>query len=590
MININNKNIYFYIKNIRIKLRYWEYLYYIRSLNVVNDFEYDNMILKLKYLEEIRPDLITNNSPSVKINFKTNIKFKKIKHRIPMLSLKNIFNESEFLLFDKKLCNILDYNKNIKYCCEPKIDGLAINIIYINGKIYFASTRGNGNIGEDLTKNIKNIKNIPNFIKNKSIFPKFIEIRGEVCIFKKNLLKINKLLFHKGKKIFSNTRNAASGILRTTKTNNKYIKYLMFYCYGIGFTTSNNLPQSHFKLLDFLKKFDIPIIKKKLCVNKYHVLNIFNKIFLKKSNFLFDIDGVVIKVDLITFQKKIGLSSKHPKWAIAYKFLDKEKKTKIINIKFKIGRTGILTPIAILNPIKISGVVIKRANLYNISEIKRLKIMIGDTVLVKRSCNVIPKIVRVIKSHKFKKEINLIIPNKCPICNSKLIKYKKNLKCFSGIFCPSQKKLYIKNFVSRKAMNIQRLNINIINKLVDLNIIKTPSDLFKLNKDILTSRTNFNKKIIKKILYEIKKSKNIKLSKFIYAIGIYEIGETKSFYLSSYYGNLKNIINADVTSLIRVRNIGKIVASNIVNFFKNKKNLLIINDLLSKKVGVKIIN
>ncbi|MFI4819187.1 MAG: NAD-dependent DNA ligase LigA [Enterobacterales bacterium] len=590
MLIINNNNISYYIINICIKLRYWEYLYYVKSLPEVNDFEYDNMILQLKYLEEIRPDLITKNSPNYKINYKMNNKLYKRKHKIPMLSLKNIFNESEFILFDKKICNILNTNKNIKYCCEPKIDGLAINISYINGKINYASTRGDGIIGEDVTKNIKNIKNIPNLIENNFSFPKFIEIRGEVCIHKNDLLKINKLLFIEGKKCFSNTRNAASGILRKKKTVNKYINFLMFYSYGIGFSKSKSLPKSHFEILNFLKKFKIPINKKKLFKKKYNFLKFLKKTFIKKSNLKFDIDGIVIKIDSIKFQKKLGSISKYPKWAVSYKFLDKEKKTKITKIKFQIGRTGILTPIAIFKPIKISGVIIKKASLYNINEIYRLKIMVGDKVFVKRSCNVIPKIVRVIKSKKNNNIINIIIPKNCPICNSKLYKYKKTLKCFSGIFCPSQKKMYIKHFVSSKAINIKSINIKIINILVDLNILNIPSDLFKLNENILLSKTNLNKSTIKKILYEIKHSKNIKLYKFLYSIGINEIGEAKSFYLASYYGNLKFIINAKIESLIKIKNIGKKDALNIIKFFKNKKNLFIINDLINKSTGIKIIN
>ncbi|MFI4846895.1 MAG: NAD-dependent DNA ligase LigA [Candidatus Makana argininalis] len=589
MINNNNISINYYIKNIIIKLRYWDYLYYIKSKPEISDFEYDNIILILKYLEEIRPNLIKNNSPNIKINLKMNNKFKIIKHKIPMLSLKNIFNEAEFLLFDKKICNKLKINTNIKYCCEPKIDGLAINIIYINGKICFASTRGNGNKGEDLTENIKKIKNIPNFINKNFFFPKFIEVRGEIFIFKKNLLKINKSLINDGKNIFSNTRNAASGIVRKTKSSNKYIKFLMFYCYGIGFVKSKKLPKSHFLLLEFLKKFKIPINKKKLCKNKNSVLNFIKKIFKNKKKLKFNIDGVVIKVDSIKFQKKLGLLSKYPRWAISFKEHDKEKKTKIIDIKFTIGRTGIITPIAILNPVKISGVIIKKANLHNISEIYRLKIIVGDEVIVKRSCNVIPKIIKVIKLNKHINN-NIFIPNKCPVCKNKLYKFKKNLKCFAGMFCNAQKKKYIENFISSKGMNIKGININIINKLVDLNIIKIPSDIFRLDKNILKYKINLKKKIITNILHEIEKSKNIKLYKFLNSLSIYEIGETKSHYLSSYFKSLKNIMNADIKSLIKVKKIGKKNAKNIICFFKDKKNLFIINDLLSKEVGVKIID
>ncbi|MFI4853210.1 MAG: NAD-dependent DNA ligase LigA [Candidatus Makana argininalis] len=589
MILINNSNINYYIKNISIKLRYWEYFYYIKSKPKVSDFEYDNMILILNYLEEIKPNLIKNVSPSVKINLNINNKFRKIQHQTPMLSLKNIFTESEFLSFNRKIYNQLNYNKNIEYCCEPKIDGVAINILYINGKIYCASTRGNGKIGENITKNIKKIQHIPNVIKNKIFFPKKIEIRGEIFILKNNLFKINKLLIDKGKNIFSNTRNAASAILRTIKSDNKYIDFLMFYCYGIGFSQSNKLPKSHFKLLDFLKKFEIPINFKKLCININNVLHYIKRIFLFKDKFNFHIDGIVIKVNSRKLQKKLGLLSKYPKWAIAYKETDKEKETKIIDIKFKIGRTGIINPIAILNPVKISGVIIKKANLYNISEIYRLKINIGDRVLIKRSCNVIPKIIRVIKSNKYFTN-KIFIPYKCPICNSKLLEYKKNLKCFSGIFCNAQKTMYMKNFISRKGMNIKGININIINKLINNNVLQIPSDLFRLNENILKSKTDLKKKTIIKIIYEIKQSKTIKLSNFLYAISIYEVGESKSYYLSSYYRNLKNIINANIQSLTKVKTIGQKVALNIIKFFKNKKNLFIINDLVSKEVGIKILN
>lgn len=566
------------------KIKYHNYCYHTLNSQKISNLKYDKMIQKLEKIEKKNPNLITKNSPSQTVGSKPLKIFQSVIHKKPMLSLNNVFNTHDYLKFDKKIRKIIKNQKKIEFCCEPKLDGLAISLIYKNKKLSQASTRGDGKIGENVTKNAKFIKDIPKILKGNDI-PKYIEIRGEVFMRHKQFYTFNKKLQSKGKKIFSNTRNAAVGSLRQINPEITKKRSLSFFCYGFGKISDGNLPSNHYSCLKKFKEWGIPISDHiTICQNNSEILNFYKKI--KKKHLNFDIDGIVIKVNSLKNQKKIGSTTKAPKWAIAFKFPDKLKTTKINNISFQVGRTGIITPIAHLNPIQISGVTIKNSTLHNINEIKRLKINIGDTVLICRSGGVIPKIIKNIKKNK-KKNKTITFPNKCPVCKSQIQKIKKTglIYCTNVFFCSAQITRKIQHFVSKKAMNIKGIGKKIIKQLFDEKIIQNPFDIYNLNYNSLIKLNGFQIKKTKNLIQSIEKSKNVTLSRFIYSLGIPEIGEVTSNLLAKKYTSIKNLTKANFKSLKQINNIGETIAKKIIFFFKNKKNKKIIYKL-QKKINI----
>ncbi|QJC37166.1 NAD-dependent DNA ligase LigA [Enterobacteriaceae endosymbiont of Donacia thalassina] len=577
----------FYYKKKIIKLRKiiisYNYKYHVLNNSNILDYQYDKLIFKLKKWENLYPFLKKKSSPtqSVGAQNKLLISSKKIKHNIPMLSLNNVFNKHD--LFKNFLLPIKNKIINkLNFCCELKFDGIAVNLLYKDGNLISAATRGDGFFGENITKNILKIKDIIHLLKGEKI-PKILEIRGEIFITKKNFKILNKKNFFKYK-VFSNTRSAAYGILKINKNINKKIFHLLsFFSYGIGFIDKNFF-LSQQEILLKIKYFGIPISKYTKIYSSYDDIINFYKYFKKNRDFLpYNIDGIVVKINNIKKQNIFGHTSHAPKWAIAYKFPSQEKITLLKKIIFQVGRTGVLTPIANFNTVNINGVNINYATLYNINEIKRLNLKIGDNIVIQRCGDVIPKITNIIINKKYqKKRKNILIPIICPSCNSILKKKKNILYCTSGLFCKAQLKAYLKHFVSRDAININFIGEKLINKLVDKNLIKNSIDLLNLNKIILSKINNLGNKSIKKILKSLKNKQQVTFHKFLFSLGIPEMGIVTSYNISLFFKTLEKFLDTNLIELLNIKNIGEKTSLNIFNFIKQKKNVNMIKNLLKK--------
>ena len=579
------------ILNLRKKLRYLEFLYYVKNAPEVSDDEYDSILAELKGLEKKRPDLCTIDSSTQRVTGNAQKFFKKFIYKIPMLSLDNIYKDDHFFSFDKKIHDLLKIDSEFTYCCELKLDGLAVSILYENGELKMASTRGNGTIGENITSNVRTIKTIPLTIKDKNKkIPKRIEIRGEVFISKESFISINEEIRRKGGKVFTNKRNTASGSLRQLDPSITAKRNLSFLCYGFGILEGGNIPNGHFECLQQFKEWGIPVSNIiKCCKGSNDVIKFYKYIYNERFYLDFDIDGIVIKVNSLELQKLLGSTSRAPRWAIAYKFTQKEKITKIKNVEFKVGRTGIVTPVAQFKPINFKDSIVSKATLHNVDEIKRLGIMIGDSVIIRRSGEIIPHIIGVM--HRPVDAKFVCLPTHCPVCNTYLKKIDgKVLRCTAGLVCDSQLKEKLKHFSSKNALNIDGIGDKIINQLVKKKLVKNPADLFRLNQKKLYKLENIGIKSAKNILFSIENSKKTTLARFIYALGIIKVGKETAITLANYYTTLEELIIAveDINKINKIPNIGNIIALNICNFFNNKHNIEVIYDLIG--LGIKLLN
>ncbi|WP_343183334.1 NAD-dependent DNA ligase LigA [Buchnera aphidicola (Neophyllaphis podocarpi)] len=567
---------------LKTKILYYQNLYYNLNYSEVPDSEYDKLIKELICLENKYPNYLDNNSPTQIVSSLKDSNFKKIKHLSSMLSLDNVFDKFKYVKFHQNL-SIKFEDFNVNFCCELKFDGLAINLIYKKGILFTASTRGNGIYGEDITDNALTIKSIPKELKGDNI-PSLIEIRGEIFMMRDDFINLNK--DRDINKKFSNPRNAASGSLRQKDALITSKRNLHFICHSYGVWHGDLIPSSHYDCLNKISSWGIPISNYNSIFQKTEeILNFYDKILNKRSSLQFDIDGIVIKLNELKLQKKIGNTNKFPKWAISFKFPAKEKLTQVKNVIFNVGRTGVITPVACLQPIYISGVKISYASLHSIKEIQRLDLYINDFVNIRRAGDVIPQIVNVVKSYRSNNNIiKISIPKNCFFCGSKLFTlYKKSiLKCSGQLICSAQLKKSIKHFVSKSAFNILGLGEKIINKLVDGRYIKDIADLFYLNIDILSSIYKIASKNSFNIINSINKSRRIELHKLIYAFGIHEVGDVLSFNLSKNFISISNFMAADFNTLVSVHGVGKRTANNIINFFQSNKNINVINKLFKQ--------
>lgn len=583
--NIKNRILY-----LRKKLELWSDHYYNKNQSLVTDKIYDFNLSELNKLELKYPFLRSQDSPTQVIGKNYNSKFLQIKHKSLMLSLDSISNEIELINFNKRIQKTFTTEKKITYCCELKIDGLAMNLIYENGVLTQASTRGNGMFGEDVTKNALTIQTIPYNLKLHNIASKYIEIRGEVFINKSKFCHLNEIAKLNNRKPFSNPRNAASGSLRQINPKVTESRYLMFYGYGIGFSKGYNLPNSQYKRLQTLKTWGIPINNyAKICIGVPQILSFYDKIKKIRKNLDFEIDGIVIKVDSVLHQDKIGFVTKAPKWAVAYKFPALEVVTQIIGIDFTVGRTGTITPIAQVKPVCFLGTIVRSVSLYNFHEVNRLNIMINDTIIVKRSGEVIPKVSKVIFSKRTKNAEKVVFPKTCIICNSDIVNVlgKKKWYCTGGISCNAQRKAALIHFSSRNALNMRGMGKKIISKLVDKKFLITPADFFRLNIEKITCIDGIKLKSGKKLITSIKNSKEVKLHRLIYGLGIPQVGLTTSINLENYYKTYYNFINSDMHSLLKIKDIGKSTAICIRKFLEKKNNIRFMQDLLKLNLKIK---
>ena len=569
------------IERLRIQIQDHSYKYYVENNPTLSDAEFDSLYGRLVKLETEFPELITAESPSQRVGSETNQAFKQVKHLQPMLSLSNVFTIGDLVAFDKRVCDEIGV-KDIEYSTEPKFDGLAVSLIYEEGKFTLGATRGDGVIGEDVTHNLKTIKSIPLKLEGKNI-PKKIEVRGEVVMLTKDFEFLNQSQKELNQKLFANPRNAAAGSLRQIDSSITAKRPLSFFAYSIFLFEDQHQLISHSKGLKLLSDFKIPTSDLASVTKKVGGLqNYYNKIVEIRSNLPFDIDGIVYKVNSLNHQDELGFISKAPRWATAHKFPAEEAETCVLDITVQVGRTGSITPVARLKPVIVGGVQVTNATLHNEDELKKKDVHIGDYVKVRRAGDVIPEIVSVVKEKRTDAVKIFNMPSKCPVCESRLSKDVDGavLRCLNGLSCSAQKKQGLMHFCSRKAMDIDGLGGKIVDQLIEENLIDDFSDIYKIKKEQLIQLERFAEKSAENLIKAIEESKKTTLGKFIYAIGIRNVGESTALDLAEYFKSLEKIKAATLEELEAVPDIGPTVSKSIKEYFDNKGKYEKLMDIL----------
>ena len=572
------------VASLRKAINHHNKLYHALDNPEIPDSDYDSLVERLENLER-EYGLLSDSSPSLSVGSAPLNKFAEVKHQIPMLSLDKVFEEEGLRNFSKRINKLLDTDKQVSYSCEPKIDGIAVSLFYKDGELKQASTRGDGKTGEDITHNVLGITCIPKSIKMKKTKTQ-LEVRGEIFLSKLDFNEINDKASKEGQKLFVNPRNTAAGTIRQLDPERAAKVPLQMFCYGVGVNQGISLPENLGEIFDELKKLGFPVNKDiKTASGIEGCVNYCLDLYSRRDLLDYEIDGAVIKVDSLISQSMIGENIKAPRWAIAYKFPAEEKITKVLDVEFQVGRTGTITPVARLEPVFVGGVTVSNTTLHNMDEIQRLGLSIGDEVIVRRAGDVIPKVVRVVESKKKRKTTSIEIPSHCPVCKSPIEKDGAVLlRCTGGSLCSAQRKEMLKHFASRSALNIEGLGNKLIEQFVDEGLIKDAADIFKLNSSVLIQMDRLGKKSAENLLASIDKSKNTTLPKFIYALGIREVGEATAQALAYRYPEIDDLLRATVEDLESIQDIGPTVSSKIVAFFSEISNLDLIKRLI--EVGV----
>lgn len=576
-------------QELREQINYHSYLYYVLDAPEISDAEYDRLFDELVELESKYPELVTPDSPTQRVGAPPLEEFKTVKHSVPMLSLNKAATEEELSDFH---CRVLELSgleeKKIEYTAEPKFDGLAIELVYKDGILIQGSTRGDGYVGEDVTQNLKTVKTIPLKLFSKKVtIPKLLEVRGEIILTKSEFEKLNKQREKSGEPLFANPRNAAAGSVRQLDSKITASRPLTCFIYGIGTVEGKKL-SNHYESVIFLKQLGFNISPDvRLCRNLDEVKEFYQKVLTKRDKLDYELDGVVIKLNHFELQRKLGELSRSPRWAVAYKFPPQQETTRIKDIIVNVGRTGALTPVALLEPVRVGGVEISRATLHNEDEINKKDVRIGDTVLVQRAGDVIPEVVMVIKNKRTGKERKFVFPQRCPVCGSKVERPPGEAvhRC-TGIACPAQLKERISHFACKGGMDIDGLGYKFIEQMVDLGMLKDPADLYYLTeKDLLDKMERMGLKLAQNLINAIQKSKNPDLPHLIFALGIRNVGEHLASVLAREYKSIDNLAKQSIEDLSSTYEIGPIVAESIYNFFHDLKNLKVLEKM--KKARVK---
>jgi len=574
-----------FLDSIKTTIEDYNHQYYVLDDPSVPDVEYDRLMQDLLAIEGSFPSLRTPDSPSQKVGGAALTKFDQIEHEIAMLSLDNGFKDDDLRAFEQRIKDRLNTEETIEFACEPKLDGLAVSILYENGILTQAATRGDGQVGENITANVKTIANVPLKLRGDNL-PQRLEVRGEVFMPKQGFKNLNELQKKAGNKIFVNPRNAAAGSLRQLDSKITASRPLRLYAYSVGILQGGDISQaqSHTQRLTCLKALGLPLCKETQVVKGFTAcLEYFVKIGQVRNSLSYDIDGVVFKVNRITLQNRLGFVSKAPRWAMAQKFPAQEELTILKDVEFQVGRTGAITPVARLEPVFVGGVTVSNATLHNQDEINRLGVRIGDTVVIRRAGDVIPQIVSVVLDRRPAHSTEISFPSKCPVCQSHVerIENEAVMRCTGGLVCAAQTKQAIKHFASRKAFDIEGLGDKIVDQLVDQKLIQNPTDIFALQLSELVSLERFGTKSAVNLLRAIDASKQTTLAKFIYSLGIREVGESTARNLALHFNTLDAIISANLDALKEVQDVGEIVASHLYEFLREPLNIDVLNKLVS---------
>ncbi|QDC78991.1 NAD-dependent DNA ligase LigA [Candidatus Methylopumilus universalis] len=577
----NKENIKDKIQELIEKISTFDYQYYVLDNPSISDFEYDKIFRSLVDLENENPELIRPDSPSQRVGGKALDAFESVIHRQAMLSLNNAFDDDELIAFDKRIKDDIGIDE-VEYAVEPKFDGLAITLTYENGIFVQGATRGDGYTGENVTHNLKTIRSIPTKL-NYIHPPKLLEVRGEVLMLKRDFELLNQKQESLGEKQFANPRNAAAGSLRQLDPRITATRPLTFFSYGLGVCEPNLNLKTHTQTIQLLKQFNLPISDLSTSVKGVKGLQSFyDKVSKLRNALAYDIDGVVYKVNSFNYQNELGFVSRAPRWAIAHKFPAEEALTEILDINVQVGRTGAITPVARLKPVFVGGVTVTNATLHNEDEMTRKDVHIGDIVSVRRAGDVIPEIVRVLINKRPKTIKKFRMPTECPECGSALVRIDDEaiIRCSGGLVCPAQQKQSIIHFASRKAMDIEGLGDKSVEQLVTVGLIHELPDIFKLKLEQLINLDRMAEKSSRNLLDAIEKSKSTSLPRFIYALGIRNVGESTAKDLAGFYGDLDEIMKQTEESLQIVPDIGPTVAKSISDFFRQTKSREVINSLI----------
>ena len=576
------ENIWQQAQKLRETIERHNYYYYVLDEPTVPDAEFDQLFLELQRLEQHYPELITPESPTQRVGSASLKEFSQVIHRTPMLSLSNAFEEAEVVSFDRRVCQGLEAGE-IEYAVEPKFDGLAVSLCYENGLLVTGATRGDGFTGEDVTVNLRTIKSIPLHFPDGIQGATSLEVRGEVVMLKADFERLNQHQRDRGEKEFMNPRNAAAGSLRQLDPAITATRRLTFFAYGVGTYEGSDVPcDKHSQMMDYLASLHFLVAKERRVVSgAAGLMAYYHEIGTIRERLPYDIDGVVYKVNDLVQQERLGSVSRAPRFALAHKFPAQEAVTELLGINVQVGRTGALTPVARLEPVLVGGVTVTNATLHNEDEIGRKDVMIGDHVIVRRAGDVIPEVVAVVMQRRPSTARNFIMPDHCPVCGARAVRLpgEAATRCTGGLFCPAQRKQALLHFVSRRAMDIEGLGDKLVEQLVDHAIVKTPADIYKLDMTLLSGLDRMAKKSADNVVKAIEKSKDTTLARFIYALGIRNVGETTAKELAYYFGNLEQLMTADEERLRQVPDIGPVVAQSIINFFSEMHNREVIEKL-----------
>lgn len=575
------------IAELRQQIEYHNYRYYVLDDPEIPDIEYDRLLRELQKLESEHPQWVTSDSPTQRVGAEPLKAFAEVAHTLPMLSLDNAFSAQEVEDFDRRVRERLKSDQAIDYACEPKLDGLAISLRYEDGLLMQAATRGDGVRGEEVTQNVRTIGAIPLRLRG-DVLPDVLEVRGEVYMFKAGFEAMNAAARDRDEKIFVNPRNAAAGSLRQLDPRITAQRPLTFTAYGVGVVEGIALPDRHSAILDSLREWGLPISPERKCVQGAAGCQAYYEAIARKRDRLpYEIDGVVYKVDRIDLQQALGFVSRAPRWALAHKFPAQEELTRVVDIEVQVGRTGALTPVARLEPVFVGGVTVTNATLHNEDEVRRKDVRIGDTVIVRRAGDVIPEVVRVVTERRPAHAQVFRMPTHCPVCGSDVtrIEGESVARCSGGLICSAQRKQSIKHFASRRAMDIEGLGDKLVDQLVAVGMVDSVADLYTLTQEQLAGLERMGDKSAENLVNAIAKSRKTTLPRFLFALGIREVGETTAQTLAHYFGDLDILMRADSETLQQVPDVGPVVAAHVADFFQQSHNREVIDALLAAGVG-----
>ncbi|PMR76083.1 NAD-dependent DNA ligase LigA [Billgrantia endophytica] len=570
------------VARLRAELDDANYRYYVLDDPRLTDADYDRMLRRLHQLEETHPELVTPDSPTQRVGAAPDAGFPSVKHAVPMLSLDNALSEGELTAFVKRVADRLEADaESLAFCCEPKLDGAAVSLVYEKGVLISGATRGDGRTGEGITSNLRTLRSIPLKLRGKE-YPELLEVRGEVIMSHAGFEKLNDKAREDDGKIFANPRNAAAGSLRQLDPKVTATRPLEFSAYQVARIEPDLGDSTHSALMARLGDLGFRSGSElKVVTGSQELIDYCRRLGEQRDGLGYDIDGVVIKVDDLRLQRELGFVARAPRWAIAFKFPAQEETTRLNDVEFQVGRTGAITPVARLEPVTVAGVTVSNASLHNADEIARLGVKIGDTVMIRRAGDVIPQVVRVLEEQRPSDARDIVFPERCPVCDSEIERLEGEVvaRCSGGLYCGAQRKEALKHFASRRALDIDGLGVKLIDQLVERGWVKTPADLFRLDAERIAELPRMAKKSSENLAAALDKARDTTLARFVYALGIREVGEATAANLARHFGTLDALMEAEVADLEAVEDVGPVVAAHVHTFFRQPHNRDTIGEL-----------